>query len=72
MRADLTYTTEYDPYRRAFAWRRDPYANKGTYGGTAIQFGACRDNQASSLFLTKVTGSLDPHLTTLYFTPDCI
>ncbi len=44
---DLSYTTEYDPYRRTFGWRLDPYSRKGTRGGTAFQIGACRDSQVA-------------------------
>lgn len=45
--ADLCYTTEYDRYRGAFMWTGYAMPHKSTRGGTAIQFGACRDSQAS-------------------------
>ncbi|GAX74658.1 hypothetical protein CEUSTIGMA_g2106.t1 [Chlamydomonas eustigma] len=58
---DLPFTTEYNPYTRSFGWRQDPLSFKITSGGTAVQFGACRDNQVaqdtSSLSRGTYTGA---------------
>uniref|UniRef100_A0A7R9VS35 Peptidase C14 caspase domain-containing protein n=1 Tax=Chlamydomonas euryale TaxID=1486919 RepID=A0A7R9VS35_9CHLO len=44
---DLNYTTEYNPRMRTFTWHGTPMGHKGTRGGTAVQFGACRDSQVA-------------------------